>query len=188
MTLRILLRKGKIKGVKIKKYWYVDLDSLREYINRNGTRRVDELVINGERAEKLSVFAEKRRIKSIKHLLEDGVVVTQRVNDTLYITESEMRRYDKRFTEYCGRKIIPFKEAVKRLNRPLKWFHQRVEENELETVYVGNFLFVLVDTLERLEERIKAGDDFLTIPKGRIRRAEVIVREMENAENERNDI
>lgn len=60
--LRELMRAGKIKGVKIKKYWYCDLDSVREHINSNGSRKSDMVVINGEKYISYTMFRTEQQI------------------------------------------------------------------------------------------------------------------------------
>lgn len=185
--LREILRESKLKGVKIKKQWYVDLDSLKEYVNRNGSRLSNEIEINGEHAVKLSIFAEKRGIASIKDIVKNPLYNVHKVNKTYYITDSEARRYDKRFEEYYGRKIIPIMQVAKCFGCSVEWIYERVSENELEIVRFACRVFVFADSLEKLNERLQAGNDFLSIPKGKIRRAEAIERLTERIEEERND-
>lgn len=161
--LRKLVREGKIKGVKIKKHWYCDLDSIREYINKNGLHKSKVVEINGERAVPLKMFCEKRGISVSDKLI--AKLNTVKLNGMYFVTDSEARRYDNRFTEYYGRKIIHYNEAAKRLKHSSEWLKKRISENELETVTVDNRLFVFIDSLERFEERLQAGERFLSIPK-----------------------
>lgn len=176
--LRELMRTGKIKGIKIKKYWYVDLDSLKSHINSNGSLNSDVIEINGERAVPLIRFCKERGIKCSKRLINDGKLKTIKVNGRHFVVDSEARRYDKRYEEYYGRKIILFKQAAERLKCSDDKLREYIRENFLECIAIGQKVCVFVDSLERLEERLQAGKDFLTIPKGRIRRAEAILNDI----------
>lgn len=174
--LRDYMRAGKIKGIKIKKYWYCDLDSVKDYVNRS--HKSNTVVIDGEKCVTFKTFCEERGIKSNDVL---NRIKTIKLNGQHYISESEMHRYDTRFTEYCGRKIISVVAAADRLNQSEMWVRDRIAENRLDTIKVEKRLLVFVDSLERLEERLQAGEDFLLIPlNGRIRRAEVILNEITN--------
>lgn len=174
--LRDYMRAGKIKGVKIKKYWYCDLDSVKDYVNRS--HKSNTVAIDSEKYISFKTFCEQRGIKSNDVL---NRIKTIKLNGRHYISESEMRRYDTRFKEYCGQKIISVVAAAERLNQSEKWIKERIAENRLETVRVERRLLVFVDSLERLEERMQAGKGFLEIPQnGRIRRAEVILNEITN--------
>lgn len=182
MLLRQHMREGKIKGVKIKKYWYCDLDSVKDYINRNGSRKSDKVKFNGETYVSFKLFCEERGIVGNDVL---NRIKTIKLNNIHYISEREMRRYDMRFTEHYGRKIISVAAAAERLNRSEYWVKDRIAENKIETVKVENRQLVFVDSLERLEERLHAGEDFLQIPQnGRIRRAEVILNEITHFEED----
>lgn len=176
--LRELMREGIIKGVKIKKYWYVDLDSLKDHINSNGSLNSDVIEINGERAVSLARFCKKRGIKCAKRAVSEGRIKTVRVNRRHFVTDSEAQRYDRRNKEYYGRKIIHLLQAAERLKCSVDKVREHIRENDFECVTIGNRTFVFVDSLERLEERLQAGKEFLTIPKGRIRRAEAILNDI----------
>lgn len=178
MRLREKMREGKIKGIKIKKYWYVDLDSLKEYINRNGSRRSEEVMINGEHAIPLSRFCEIFGLiaGSANRLIQDGKIRVVKLNGANYITDSEIERYKCRYEVYNGRKIIYISEAAKRLKCSVDAVKKHIDNGELEKVKIGAKVFVYADSLERLTERLTVGKKFLSIPKGRIRRAAVIER------------
>lgn len=174
--LRELMRAGKIKGVKIKKYWYCDLDSVREHINSNGSRKSDMVVINGEKYISYTMFRTERGIQSNDVL---NCVNTIKLNERLYISESEAARYDKRFEEYFGRKIITPEKAAEMLKCSKNSVEKLISEGKIEKVIVECNLFVFVDSIERYQDRAQAGEDFLQIPQnGRVRRAEVILEQI----------
>ena len=174
--LRELMREGKIKGGKTKKYWYCDLDSVREYINRNGSRKSDMVVINGEKYISYTIFRTERGIQSNDVL---NCVNTIKLNGRLYISESEAARYDKRFEEYFGRKIITPEKAAEMLKCSKNSVKKLISEGKIEKVIVECNLFVFVDSIERYQDRAQAGEDFLQIPQnGRVRRAEVILEQI----------
>lgn len=174
--LRELMRAGKIKGVKIKKYWYCDLDSVREHINGNGSRKSDMVVINGEKYISYTMFRTERGIQSNDVL---NCVNTIKLNGRLYISESEVARYDKRFEEYFGRKIITPEKAAEMLKCSKNSVEKLISEGKIEKVIVECNLFVFVDSIERYQDRAQAGEDFLQIPQnGRVRRAEVILEQI----------
>ena len=174
--LRELMRAGKIKGVKIKKYWYCDLDSVREHINSNGSRKSDMVVINGEKYISYTIFRTERGIRSNDVLKR---VNTIKLNERLYISESEAARYDKRFEEYFGRKIITPEKAAEMLKCSKNSVKKLISEGKIEKVIVECNLFVFVDSIERYQDRAQAGEDFLQIPQnGRVRRAEVILEQI----------
>ena len=174
ITVRKNMREGRIKGVKIKKCWFVDLDSLKEFINRNGTTYAHRLEINGEKAVRLADFAKSRGITSINSInraINDNLLNVVMINHVRFITESEIKRYDRRFKERFGRKIICIEDAAKKLGRTVERVQEHIAENELETVVVEKRLFVYKDSLDKLEERLQAGEYFLAIPKnGKVRR------------------
>ena len=171
ITVRKIMREGRIKGVKIKKCWFVDLDSLKDFINRNGTTYAHKLEINGEKAVRLADFAKSRGITSIDRAINENLLNVVMINHVRFITESEIRRYDKRFRERFGRKIVFIEDAAKRLGRTVERLREHISENELETVVVEKKLFVYKDSLDKLEERLQAGEHFLAIPKnGKVRR------------------
>lgn len=171
ITVRKIMREGRIKGVKIKKCWFVDLDSLKDFINRNGTACAHKLEINGEKAVRISDFAKSRGITSIERAINDNLLNVVTINRVRFITESEIKRYDKRFKERFGRKIICIEDAAKRLGRTVDSVQEHIAENELEVVVVEKRLFVYKDSLDKLEERLQAGEYFLAIPKnGKVRR------------------
>lgn len=163
IRIRKLMREGKIKGVKIKKYWYCDLDSVREYVSKNVSHKSKVVEINGERAVPLKMFCEKRGISATQKLLTK--LNTIKLNGMHYVTNSEARRYDNRFTEYFGRAIVSQAEAAKRLGKYKGKIHDYIADNELQSVKVDGKIFVFVDSLERFEERLQAGERFLRIPK-----------------------
>ena len=174
--LRELMRAGKIKGVKIKKYWYCDLDSVREHINSNGSRKSDMVVINGEKYISYTMFRTERGIQSNDVL---NCVNTIKLNERLYISESEAARYDKRFEEYFGRKIITPEKAAEMLKCSKNSVEKLISEGKIEKVIVECNLFVFVDSIERYQDRAQAGEDFLQIPQnGRVRRAEVVLEQI----------
>ena len=174
--LRELMRAGKIKGVKIKKYWYCDLDSVREHINSNGSRKSDMVVINGEKYISYTMFRTERGIQSNDVL---NCVNTIKLNGRLYISESEAARYYKRFEEYFGRKIITPEKAAEMLKCSKNSVKKLISEGKIEKVIVECNLFVFVDSIERYQDRAQAGEDFLQIPQnGRVRRAEVILEQI----------
>lgn len=174
--LRELMRAGKIKGVKIKKYWYCDLGSVREYINSNGSRKSNMVVINGEKYISYTIFRAERGIQSNDVLKR---VNTIKLNGQLYISESEAARYDKRFEEYFGRKIITPEKAAEMLKCSKNSVKKLISEGKIEKVIVECNLFVFVDSIERYQDRAQAGEDFLQIPQnGRVRRAEVILEQI----------
>lgn len=162
LRMRMALREGKIKAVKIGKSWYIDRDSLKDYINRNGSQRSDELEINGEHAIRLSNFMKKRRIKG--NPVQEGKVTAVKLNGSYYITDSEARRYDKRYKEYYGRRIISFESAMERLKCNNAQLSEWIANNYLETVEIDDLIFVFTDTVKRFEEQQEAGLDFLGIP------------------------
>ena len=171
ISVRKIMREGRIKGVKIKKCWFVDLDSLKEFINRNGTTYAHKLEINGEKAVRLADFAKSRGITAIDRAINDNLLNVVMINHVRFITESEIKRYDKRFKEHFGRKIVFIDDAAKRLGRTVERLQEHIAENELETVVVEKRLFVYKDSLDKLEERLQAGEHFLAIPKnGKVRR------------------
>ena len=180
MKLREKMREGKIKGVKIKKYWYVDLDSLKEYINCNGSRRSEDVTINGEHAISLSRFSEifGLTIGNAKRLVQDKKIHVVKINGANYITDSEIERYKRRYEVHNGRKIIYIGEAAERLKCSVDMVKKHIDNGELEKVKIGAKTFVYADSLEKFTERLKAGKNFLSIPKGRIRRADVIERQL----------
>ena len=174
--LRELMRAGKIKGVKIKKYWYCDLGSVREHINSNGSRKSDMVVINGEKYISYTMFRTERGIQSNDVL---NCVNTIKLNERLYISESEAARYDKRFEEYFGRKIITPEKAAEMLKCSKNSVEKLISEGKIEKVIVECNLFVFVDSIERYQDRAQAGEDFLQIPQnGRVRRAEVVLEQI----------
>lgn len=174
--LRELMRAGKIKGVKIKKYWYCDLDSVREYINSNGSRKSNVVVINGEKYISYTMFRTERGIQSNDVL---NCVNTIKLNGRLYISESEAARYDKRFEEYFGRKIITPEKAAEMLKCSKNSVKKLISEGKIEKVIVECNLFVFVDSIEQYQDRAQAGEDFLQIPQnGRVRRAEVVLEQI----------
>ena len=171
ITVRKIMREGRIKGVKIKKCWFVDLDSLKDFINKNGTTYAHKLEINGEKAVRLADFAKSRGITSIDRAINENLLNVVMINHVRFITESEIRRYDKRFKERFGRKIVFIEDAAKRLGRTVERLQEHIAENELETVVIEKRLFVYKDSLDKLEERLQAGEHFLAIPKnGKMRR------------------
>ena len=193
MKLREKMREGKIKGVKIKKYWYVDLDSLKEYINRNGSRRSEEVTVNGEHAIALSRFCEIFGLTSgsANRLIHDKKIRVVNLNGINYITDSEIERYKRCYEVYNGRKITPIGQAAKRLKCSVDRVKKHIYNGEFEKVKIGAKTFIYADSLENFVERLKAGKNFLSIPKGRIRRAAVIERmlmELESGEKwDKND-
>lgn len=170
ITMRSMLREGVVKGIKIKKCWYVDLDDLRDKLSRNELYHSPEVIINGERALGLKHFAARRCIPCPRKLVEKGYLSAQKVNGNYYVTESEMQRYDKRFEEYGGKKIIPPKDAAERLKIPVEKLQKYVDENRLRPIEVERKRFYLVEDVEKLKERLKAGKRFLKIPKDGKRR------------------
>lgn len=177
--LRELMREGKIKGVKIKKYWYCDLDSIKDYINRNGSKKSDAVVIDGEKYIAFQIFCKKRDIMSGKRIPERYSTI--KLNGRIYISESEARRYDKRFEEFFGRKIVTPEKAAEMLNCSKNALEKLISGGKIEKVIVDWRSFVFTDSVERYQDRMQAGEDFLQIPQnGRIRRAEVILDEITN--------
>lgn len=165
-TIRILIRKGFIKGVKYRESWCVDLDSVQAYFLSGRTKKIPEIKINGERAIKLIDFARARGItpRAAQELAQTGKIAATRISYIYYITESEMWRYDNRFKVHCGRAITPFGEAMERLKRNNAELQVLIAENYLEAVEIERQQFIYTDTLERFEEQQEAGLDFLAIP------------------------
>lgn len=183
MILRQHLREGKIKGVKIKKYWYCDLDSIKDYINRNGSKKSDAVVIDGEKYIAFSIFCQMRGIMCGRRITERYSTI--KLNGRIYISESEARRYDKRFEEYFGRKIVTPKKAAEMLNCSKNALEKLISGGKIEKVIVDRCSFVFTDSIERYQDRMQAGEDFLQIPQnGRIRRAEVILNEITHFEED----
>lgn len=177
--LRELMREGKIKGVKIKKYWYCDLDSINDYINRNGSKKSDTVVIDGEKYIAFSIFCQMRGIMCGRRITERYSTI--KLSGRIYISESEARRYDKRFEEFFGRKIVTPEKAAEMLNCSKNALEKLISGGKIEKVIVDRHSFVFTDSIERYQELLQAGEDFLQIPQnGRIRRAEVILDEITN--------
>lgn len=185
ISLRQLMRQGKIKGVKIKKYWYVDIDSLKDYINRNGSHRENEVEINIEHAIRLVDFAESVEIhpNTLRQYIRSGKLRATNLNGVLFVTDSEIARFKSRFNTYKGKKILSLQEAVEQLDCSLTAINRYIKRGEIKRVKIEGKVFVYADSLERFKERLSAGKHFLQIPKGRIRRAAVIERQLMELES-----
>lgn len=173
ITMRKIMRSGMVKGVKIKKDWYIDLDSLKDYLDKNGSGTSNEIVINGEKAIRVVDFAKMFKLtvsKTNSAISQNGLSVVKH-NGVKFIPKSEIRRYKRRFVEHLGKKILSVEEAARKLEIPPEQILMHISENELTKVTVENKPFVYVDELAKLQERLSAGIDFLSIPQnGRKRR------------------
>lgn len=173
VTMRLIMRRGKVKGIKIKKDWYIDLDSLKDYINRNGSQNSGEITINGEKAIRVSRFAKMFNLsedRTERAIVSNSLNVVK-YNGFRYIPKSEVRRYKRRFVEHFGKKIISIEEAALKSGLTIKQLSARISQNELSKVRVGNKRFVYADELAKLLEKLPAGEEFLSIPQnGRKRR------------------
>lgn len=166
LTLRNLLGRGVIKGIKYRGVWCVDLDSLQAYVFGGHTKTLPEIKINGERAIRLVDFVRERGLvlRTVQQLAQRGKIPVTRVSYVYYITESSIRRYDNRFKIHDGRAITSYPAAMERLKRTETELQALIDDNYLEAVEVEQRQFVYTDTLERFEEQQEAGLDFLAIP------------------------